>query len=164
MAEPFIGEVRMVGFNFPPRGWAYANGQLMSIQQNQALFAVLGTTFGGNGVNNFALPNLQGNVPVGTGPSVVLGQIGGEAAHTLTYAEMAVHNHTFAGTTTGGADQDPANDVVATAAIYSPPPVGAQLATGAISPTGANLPHENLQPYQVVNFIVALTGIFPSRN
>lgn len=164
MAEPFIGEVRMVGFNFPPKGWAFCNGQLLSIAQNQALFAILGTTFGGNGVNNFGLPNLQGNVPIGVGPNTALGQTGGEVNHTLVSAEMAAHNHTFQGTTTAGADQDPANDVVGTSAIYSPGAVGAQLGPGAMQQTGGGQPHANMQPYQVLNFIVALTGIFPTRS
>jgi microcystin-dependent protein len=164
MAEPFIGEVRMAGFGLAPRGWAFCNGQTLAISQNQALFSILGTTYGGDGVRTFGLPNLQSRVPIGTGPNTSLGAFGGEAAHTLLPNELASHVHPFAATTSAGQDQDPTGDVPATSAIYTAPPPTVAMASGAIGMTGGSQPHDNMQPYQVVNFIIALTGIYPTRS
>lgn len=168
MASPYLGEVRVFSFNFPPKGWALCNGQLMSIQQNQALFSVLGTTYGGNGVQNFALPNLQGRTPLGPGgqQSTVLGQPGGESNHTLLTSEMAAHQHSVncnIGTATTGS---PAGAVWANGGqnnYTQTVPTGA-MAPATITNAGGSLPHENTPPYLVLSFCIALDGIFPSRN
>jgi len=180
MSEPFLGEIRMVGFNFEPVGWALCNGQLLSISQYSALFALLGTNFGGNGTTNFALPNLQSRVPVhqGQGPglsSYVMGQTGGTETVALTQAEMPAHNHTVGVSNLPGSVTDPTNNMLAQCntgtsrapnlvPTYVPPPATGTLAPTAVSMAGGNIPHENLQPYLTVNFIIALVGIFPSRN
>jgi len=165
MSTPFIGEIRMVGFNFPPRGWAFCNGAVMSIGQNQALFAILGTTYGGNGQTTFALPNLQTRVPVYVGQGISLGQQAGEANHTLINAEMPLHTHPPVG-------GSPAAVAVATGSLpgkgtshpfYAPTPNTA-MNPATVSTVGNNAPHNNMPPYLVVNFCIALVGIFPSRN
>lgn len=120
MSQPYIGEVRAVGFSFAPKGWALCNGQLLPIQQNQALFAILGTTYGGNGIHNFALPNLQGRTPVGAGKSIQPGEIGGEATHALLPREIPAHVHGLVGSTADGVD-DATNQVPAAAKMYVPP-------------------------------------------
>jgi microcystin-dependent protein len=162
--NPFIGEIKMIGFNYAPKGWAFCNGQIMSIQQNQALFALLGTTFGGNGTTTFALPNLQGASPIYPDEkSVYYGQSGGEAAHTLTTTEMPPHTHQAVG----------ANDVQS---VGSPvlaywanqQSLNAYATTGntnmlPTAPTGQSQGHPNMQPYLAVNFVIALIGVFPSR-
>lgn len=171
MSEPFIGEVRMAGFNFAPRGWAFCNGQVLSIAQNTALFSLLGTTYGGNGQTTFALPNLQGRLPMhtGQGPGLsnrVQGEQGGSANVTLLATEMPAHSHALAtaavpadrATATGNRLAQPRDPVYRNAA-----PDG-QLAGAAIGASGGSLPHNNLSPYLAVNFIIALQGIFPSRN
>src|SRR5438270_1702609 len=166
MADPFLGEIKIAPWSFPPRNWAFCNGQLLPINQNQALFAILGTTYGGNGVTTFALPNLQGRVPLhfgtlsGGGLTVSLGQTGGEETHTLTQAETAAHTHMIF------ADRNPANAPGATNNYYaslsqytkSPPP-GSALDPRAIGLTGGGQPHPNQQPYLVVEFCIATTGI-----
>jgi microcystin-dependent protein len=182
MSEPFLGELKIISWNFPPKGWAFANGQLLPINQNQALFSILGTTFGGDGRVTFGLPNLQGRVPVHVGQGIVLGQIGGEAAHTLLITEMAAHNHNLmADKTTGGGTTDtpdPANGKVLgqsagstgnppaafAANMYSTASGGAALNPQCIGNNGGSQPHNNLSPYLVLNIIVALQGIFPSQN
>jgi microcystin-dependent protein len=167
VATPYIGEVRMMSFGFPPKGWALCNGQLMSIQQNTALFAILGTTFGGDGVSNFRLPDLQGRVPVHTGSGFGLGQAGGEAAHTLITSEIPKHTHTMTAVGTPAANQRgiagnmpgaPAfnfYDTTATLAAMDPT---------AVTPNSGSQPHDNMQPYLVVNFCIALIGVFPTHN
>jgi microcystin-dependent protein len=178
----FIGEIRLVGFNFPPVGWALCNGQLVSISDNSALFALLGTTYGGDGVNTFALPNLNSRVAVGanggsTGPGLStyqLGQIGGAETVTLTSAQLPVHNHPLAGTimgaTAGTASNDPAGRVPGPAQQnrYAPTaPAAATLAPGAVTVTAAansgGQAHSNLPPVLALNYIIALEGIFPSQ-
>jgi microcystin-dependent protein len=162
--EPFVGEIRAMSFNFAPKGWAACNGQLLPIQQNQALFSILGTIYGGNGTTNFALPNLQGSVPVGFGPSP-LGSKGGSAQVTLNVNQM---NHTHAVGASATANTN-------TAAGHVPAPAGTgNLAYGTppdttmnpavIQPAGGSQPHNNLQPYLVLNYCIALVGIFPSRD
>jgi microcystin-dependent protein len=172
MAEPFIGEIKMFAGNFAPKGWAFCNGQVLPLAQNQALFAILGTTYGGNGVNNFALPNLQASVPIHFGqgaglPPFVLGQTGGEESHTLTSNEIPNHTHTV------NAVSDPGNINVPTNALWATsvarvsqygPTTDTTMSSAALGPGGSSLPHENRQPYLTVNFIIALVGIFPSRN
>lgn len=169
MAEPFLSEIRMVSFNFPPKGWALANGQLLPINQNQALFALLGTTFGGNGQTNFALPNFQGRTPVHEGLDKRLGQPGGEEAHTVIIPEMPSHNHVVTAVDAGPSDlNDPTSAYLANSApnnFYSSVPSGlAALHPATISNVGGNQPHNNMQPYLVINFCIALQGIFPSPN
>jgi len=164
MAEPFLAEIRIFSFNFAPRGWALCNGQILPINQNQALFALLGTTYGGNGTTNFALPNLQGATPVHTGPGFTLGQAGGEDAHTLTINEMGTHNHTAIGSSNPGSTTDPASAfwAVAASGAYSMA-TNTALAAVALSTTGGSQPHNNISPYLTLNFCIALQGIFPSR-
>ncbi|HVS40438.1 MAG TPA: tail fiber protein [Gemmataceae bacterium] len=168
MSQPFVGEIRMVGFNFPPRGNALCNGQLLAINQNQALFSLLGTTYGGNGTTNFALPNLQGSTPIHGGPSFNLGQTGGEANHTLAAQEMPQHTHTAQAAATAGAASPGGNFwgglASGTVFPYSNAAADTTLEGPAVGPTGGSQAHNNLQPYLVINFIIALVGIFPSRN
>ncbi|HZS39486.1 MAG TPA: tail fiber protein [Polyangia bacterium] len=168
MSEPFIGEVRMMSFGFPPQGWAQCNGQLLSIQQNQALFSILGTTYGGNGVQNFGLPDLRGRVPISiaTNGSYVLGQVGGEENHTLSLNESAPHSHALFGDMTAGNINDPALAICAngTTIYNNQGAINTQLANNAIQSGGGGQPHPNLQPYLTVNFCIALQGIYPSRS
>jgi microcystin-dependent protein len=172
MSNPFVGEIRIVPFNFPPIGWAFCNGQILSISQNTALFSLLGTTYGGNGTSNFALPNMQGRTPVhaGQGPGlslVDLGETGGESEVTLLATEMPAHTHT-ANCNSGMGDQyGPPGNYWATDAggndEYSSV-ANASMAAGAIATAGSSQPHNNLQPYLVLNFIIALQGVYPPRS
>ena len=166
MPIPFLGEIKIVSFNFPPKSWALCNGQLLPINQNQALFSILGTTYGGNGQTTFALPNLQGRVPIHPGNGHVLGEAAGEQSHTLSLAEMPTHAHTARGSTTTGLQATPANNVWAPASVnpYSSNPSNAAMSPAAITNTGGSQPHENMSPYLVLSFIIALQGIFPSQN
>ncbi|MCW2855300.1 MAG: phage Tail Collar domain protein [Marmoricola sp.] len=169
MSEPFIGEIRAASFGFPPKGWALCNGQVLPINQNQALFSLLGTQYGGDGRTTFALPNLQGQTPLHmgqdpAGASYVIGQRGGEATHTLTVAELPAHTHP-ASAAAAGTTGSPQGAVWAagTKPAYAALPNTA-MAPNALSSTGGSQPHENRQPYLVVNHIIALQGIFPSQN
>lgn len=173
MSTPYLSEIRVVSFNFPPRGWALCNGQILPINQNQALFSLLGTTYGGEGRVNFALPNLQGSVPLhvgsGGGSSYVLGQTGGEALHTLTIAEMVSHTHLVTATSDAATTASPAGATLAAAgntvgSVYAPGPANTPLAPASLVNAGGSQPHENRQPYLTLNFIIALQGIFPSRS
>lgn len=173
MSEAYIGEIRIMAFPFAPKGWALCNGQILSISQNQALFAILGTTYGGNGTTTFALPNLQGRVPNhwgnGSGlPPVPLGQTGGEEAHTLTGAETAAHTHALSAATAPAANATgPNNNFLGASAQnqYAAGNPSATLSAATIRPPATSgQPHPNVQPYQVVNFCICLVGIFPSRN
>lgn len=165
MGAPYLGQLMLVSFNFPPKGFALCNGQLMAINTNQALFSLLGTTYGGNGVQNFSLPNLQGRTPVGVGSGIGYGQVGGEDAHTLQSIEVPTHTHTLQ----AGAG---ANQAKPTGALIAAG--GASLFTGAanlvpmnqltLSTVGGSQPHENRQPFLVMTWCIALTGIFPARN
>ena len=164
MSEAFIGEIRMVSFNFPPKGWAFCNGQLLPIAQNQALFSLLGTMYGGNGTTTFALPNLQGRSPVHVGSGLTQGQIGGEQAHTLIMSEMCAHTHGAKASTGAPTTGTPANNVwAALPGSYSANADGYMNQT-LDAPAGGGQPHENMQPYLVINFVIALTGIYPSRS
>lgn len=174
MGTPILGEIRKFGFNFAPRGWAMCNGQLMPISQNTALFSLLGTTYGGDGQSTFALPNLQGRVPIhqgqGTGLSNrVMGEVSGEEAVTLLVGQLPAHNHQAQGSNQGANNPSPAGNVWAAeptgqTALYSNTAPNTPLAAGAIGTTGGSQPHDNMPPFLVVNFCIALAGIFPSRN
>lgn len=165
MAEPFLSEIRLFSFSFAPKGWALCNGQTLPINQNQALFSLLGTTFGGDGRVNFQLPNLQGRVPVHVGGNITLGQQGGEVAHTLSIAEMPQHTHVASFSQTEG-DQGlpPGNLPGPYANGYAAPGSFQALASTTVSNAGGSQAHNNLQPYLVLNFSIALQGIFPSPN
>ncbi|HLF26215.1 MAG TPA: tail fiber protein [Anaerolineae bacterium] len=167
MGEPFLAEIRIFSFNFPPRGWAFCNGQLLPINQNQALFSLLGTTYGGNGQTTFALPNLQGRTPLHTGNGFVLGESGGEENHTVQMAEMPAHLHFASGVTVNGDSPAPTNNLLAAEAspMYAPPDGSlVSLVAGTISSIGGSQPHTNVQPFLTLTFCIALQGIFPSRN
>lgn len=167
MATPFLGELRLFSFSVIPKGWAQCNGQLLPINQNQALFALLGTMYGGNGQTTFALPNLQGRVPAHAGPTLTQGQVVGEEIHTLSSAEMAAHTHTLSAATASAGADSPAGALpaVTTSPVYAAgtnPSV--TLSPQMTSSVGGGLPHENRQPYITLSVCIALTGIFPSRN
>jgi microcystin-dependent protein len=163
MSEPFLGEIRMFSFSFPPRGWALCNGQILSIQQNAALFAILGTTYGGNGQTTFALPNLQGNAPAHVGNSITLGQVGGSAGVTLTTSQIG-HGHAVSASATATSDTAGGNFPATSATSIYGSKADTTMNAAVISPSGGGVAHNNMQPYLVVNFAIALTGIFPSRN
>lgn len=174
MSSPFVGEIRMFGFNFAPTGWAFCNGQLLPISQNTALFSLLGTYYGGDGKSTFALPDLQGSAPLGQGQGpglsdYVIGQQGGAANVTLIQTEMPAHNHQTQGIS--GSDQTAPNpqDTWGSLAGRNPPPLYAsgaanvQMGPFAIGITGSSFPHNNYQPLLVLNFCIALQGVFPAR-
>ena len=165
MSEPFIGEIKVISFNFPPQGWAFCNGQLLQINQNQALFSILGTTYGGDGRVTFALPNFQGRMPIHQGQGFTLGQRGGEVAHTLTINELPAHNHPALAAPTADA-ASPSGTVWAPAegALEYEPAPNTMMSPNAIGNVGGSQPHQNEAPYLVLNFIIALQGIFPSQN
>jgi microcystin-dependent protein len=172
MTEPFLAEIRMVGFNFPPSGWASCNGQLLPISQNTALYSLLGTFYGGDGRSSFALPNLQSAMPIGQDGIVTsLGQTGGEAYVTLTESTMPEHRHTVHAVNAPGTVNSPSNNSWAQPRYgrlvenaYVATPGTAQLDPSAFASAGGGQPHNNLPPYLVVNFIIALQGIFPPRS
>ena len=170
MSEPFIAEIRIFAGNFAPRGWAFCNGELKPIAQNTALFSLLGTTYGGDGRTTFGLPNLQGRAPMhpGRGPGLTarrLGQQGGSETVTLTEAQMPSHNHTLRGTGSIGTEPSPQNNFWGE---NTRRPYGAgnsaQLSSQTINNSGGSQPHNNMQPFLVLNFIIALIGLYPSRN
>lgn len=171
MAEPFLSEIRIFSFNFAPKGWALCNGQLLPINQNQALFSLLGTTYGGNGQTNFALPNLRGQAPIHEGNGFTLGQTGGQSAHTITISELPTHPHTLTsnlcigGNVVNAALGDPTNNYWANngKAQYSTSPPDQAMHPSAVTNVGGSQPHNNMQPYLVLNFCIALQGIFPSQ-
>jgi microcystin-dependent protein len=172
VSDPFIGEIRMAGFNFAPRGWAYCNGAILSIAQNDALFALLGTTYGGDGQTTFALPNLAGRLPLnqGQGPGLsprTLGEMGGVESVTLTAQQLPAHTHALAAASAGARTASAAGNLVASgeADIYSRDPgQPVALSPNQLGVAGGSQPHTNLQPALAVNFIIAIEGIFPSRN
>jgi microcystin-dependent protein len=165
MAEPFLGEIRIMSFSFAPKGWALCNGQFLPINQNQALFSLLGTTYGGNGQTTFALPNLQGRTPIHFSAGHTLGEIGGEQSHTVSIAELPVHTHIVNASSANG-DQNFANGNVLAAAgnLYSGPGNLTTLNASSITNVGGSQAHLNMQPFLTLNFCIALQGIFPSQN
>jgi microcystin-dependent protein len=166
MASPFLGQIMMASFNFPPKGWALCNGQTLPINQNQALFSLLGTTYGGDGRTTFALPNLQGRVPLHFGNGITLGDRGGEESHTLSIAELPAHQHGVIGSSNAADSASPVGsfltdngntDFVGTGAINT------TLSSAAVINDGGGQPHENRSPFLALTFVIALTGIYPSR-
>lgn len=166
MAEPFLSEIRIMSFGFPPKGWALCNGQLLPINQNQGLFSLLGTTYGGDGRVNFGLPNLQGRAPIHMGGGHTLGERGGEQAHTLSISELPMHVHAPQASSASPLQGSPVNDVWATQTgnPFSSAGSNTSMNAGAILPVGGSQAHLNMQPFLVLNFCIALQGIFPSQN
>lgn len=167
MAEPFLSEIRIMSFGFPPKGWALCDGQLLPINQNQGLFSLLGTTYGGDGRLNFGLPNLQGRVPIHMGSGHTLGERGGEQAHTLSISEIPTHTHTLRGVTTPATTITPEGGSVLSASTpqnsYGASAGLAAMAPNALANVGGSQAHLNMQPFLVLNFSIALQGIFPSQ-
>ena len=174
MSIPFIGEIKMVASNFAPRGWAFCDGQLLNVSEHQALFALLGTTYGGDGRTTFALPDLRGRLVMheGTGPGLTsrrLGAKGGAEIVTLTTNEMPAHNHTVACVSSNGNQGSPVGNLpgaepIPRADVWSNAAADGTMRATMIGNTGGTRPHTNIQPYQVVHYIIAIEGIFPSRN
>lgn len=165
MAEPFLSEIRLMSFEFAPRGWALCNGQLLPINQNQGLFSLLGTTFGGDGRVNFALPDLRGRTPIHVGSGHTLGERGGEPAHTLSIAELPTHTHALQASSNDGTQVVPAGGFLAKAAPANPYSVPTNLTAmnpASITNVGGSQAHLNMQPFLTLNFSIALQGIFPS--
>jgi microcystin-dependent protein len=165
MAEPFLAEIRLFSFVFPPKGWALCNGQLMPINQNQALFSLLGTTFGGDGRVNFGLPNMQGRIPLHMGDGFLLGQIGGEQSHTLSTAETPAHNHTWGATSTAANAPGPTGNLLGGMLGYTASTASlVTMFSGQLSSfPGGSQSHQNMQPFLTLSFCIALQGIFPSQ-
>ena len=165
MAEPFLSEIRIMSFVFAPKGWALCNGQLLPINQNQALFSLLGTTFGGDGRVNFALPDLRGRTPIHVGSSHTLGERGGEQAHTLSIAELPTHTHVFNASQANANVPTPGNSMFGTSNnMYSAATSLTSINAGTITNTGGSQAHLNMQPFLTLSFCIALQGIFPSPN
>jgi microcystin-dependent protein len=165
MSEPFLSEIRIFSFNFAPRNWALCNGQLLPINQNQALFSLLGTTFGGNGQTTFALPNLQGRTPIHVGNGHINGQAGGEQAHTISLAELPIHGHGALASDASGEQPTAGSNLLAQGNnLYTSPQNLTPLIAGSVSNVGGSQAHLNMQPFLTLNFCIALTGIFPSPN
>lgn len=167
MAEPFLSEVRIMSFVFAPKGWALCNGQLLPINQNQALFSLLGTTFGGDGRVNFALPDLRGRTPIHVGAGHTLGERGGEQAHTLSISELPTHTHVLSASSTAGnapVPNGPSGNILASTPnqIYGPPTSLVAMNTASVTNIGGSQAHLNMQPFLTLSFCIALQGIFPS--
>jgi len=165
MAEPFLSEIRIMSFVFAPKGWALCNGQLLPINQNQALFSLLGTTFGGDGRVNFALPDLRARTPIHVGSGHTLGERGGEQAHTLSIAELTQHTHVVNASSSDANINLPAGNVFAAASnAYNPPAALTTLNPATQTNAGGSQAHLNMQPFLTLSFCIALQGIFPSPN
>ena len=167
MSEPFLAEIKIMSFGFPPKGWALCNGQLLPINQNQALFSLLGTAYGGDGRVNFGLPNLQGQTPIHLGSGYALGQKGGEQAHTLSISEIPGHTHTASAANVAATTNAPSNSRMISQSqgsnLYAAASNLQAMAPGALANTGGQ-PHPNMQPFLTLTFCIALQGIFPSQN
>jgi microcystin-dependent protein len=166
MSEPFLSEIKIVSFNFPPKGWALCNGQFLPINQNQALFALLGTTYGGNGQTTFALPNLRGRVPIHMGNGHTLGEAAGSTSVTVNIQQLPTHLHGLqASSNASNTTADPTNAFLGFVnGGYGQPASLATLNPQSVTSVGGSQPHNNMMPYLVLNYIIALQGIFPSRN
>jgi microcystin-dependent protein len=165
MAQPYVGEIRMFAGNFAPAGWMFCEGQLLPISENETLFNLIGTTYGGDGQSTFALPDLRGRLPVHLGNEFVLAESGGVEEVTLTVNQIASHTHALLGTTSIVNDANPANNVTGqtnTFDLYQSTPGGQPMAPQSIGPVGGSQPHTNFQPYLCVDFIISLFGLFPS--
>lgn len=171
MSEPFLAEIKIVGFNFPPRGWAFCDGQILPINQNQSLYSLLGTTYGGDGRTSFALPDLRGRAPMHVGQSSggashQLGQKGGQESVSLAESEMPQHTHSASGSSSEGDVPVPAGNILAESpvAMYSDPSGLVPMRDGTLANAGGGAAHNNMQPHQTLNYCIALQGLFPSRN
>jgi microcystin-dependent protein len=165
MSSPFIGEIRMFGGNFAPVGWAFCNGAIMAIDQNDALFNLIGTTYGGDGQSTFALPDLQSRIPIHVGPGFALAQTGGVETVTLTTNQIPAHSHVPQASSGAGTQSGPANGMWALSTLnqFSSAAPTLSMAAGALGQSGGSQPHDNMMPFLVVNFILSLFGIFPSQ-
>ena len=166
MSQPYIGEIRIVGFNFAPQNWAFCNGAVIAISQNGVLFDLIGTTYGGDGQSTFALPNLQSRVPIHQGNGFVLAQTGGAETVTLNVNQIPAHTHPALINSGGGTSNNPAGNFWAnwTGSQYSDQGTGSPMNAGVMGSIGSGLAHDNMPPYLAVNFVIALFGIFPSQN
>jgi microcystin-dependent protein len=165
VTEPFLGEIRLMSFNFPPKGWALCDGQLLPINQNQALFSLMGTTYGGDGRVNFGLPDLRARTPIHVGQGHVLGERGGEQSHTLTIGELPVHVHVMNGSASNADVVSPSGSILAQSSqLYGPPAQPTTLDPSTNGSSGGSQAHLNMQPFLTLTFCVALQGIFPSQN
>ena len=166
MSEPFLSEIKIVSFNFPPKGWALANGQLLPINQNQALFSLLGTRYGGNGQTTFALPNVRGRVPIHMGNGHTLGEAAGSTSVTVNIQQLPTHIHPLMGSADNGTTPAPAGNYLATMnnTYHAADTKLVTMDPSSVTSVGGSQPHNNMMPYLVLNFIIALQGIFPSQN
>ncbi len=166
MGTPYLGEIRIVSFDYPPRGWAKCDGQLMPIGQNQALFSLFGTMYGGDGNITFALPDFRGRVPLHVGAGFTVGQVSGEESHTLITSQMPAHTHFGQASSAGASQLDASAGLWANGGqpAYTAAAPNAVMRADAVSPVGGSQPHNNMSPYLVLNFCVAIQGVFPSRN
>ncbi len=165
MGQPYVGEIRMFGGNFAPAGWAFCNGQLLPISDNETLFNLIGTTYGGDGESTFALPDLQGRLPLHQGNSYILAETGGTEQVTLITNQLPVHTHAVLGSSATADASTPENNIFGSSVGfdgYFPDPESLTFNTNAVTPVGGNQPHENMMPYLAVSFIISLFGIFPS--
>ena len=169
--DPFVAEIRIFPFNFAPKGWAFCDGQILPLSQNTALFSLLGTTYGGDGKSNFALPNLQGSAPMhpGQGPGLSLhdlGETGGAETVSLLESEIPAHNHSFVTSQGDGSDTSPTTELVASGigiSAFAPPGAIVAMSPNMVAPAGGDQPHNNMQPYLTLNFCIALQGVYPPR-
>ena len=165
MSNPFIGEIRMFGGNFAPAGWQLCNGQLLPISENEALFQLIGTTYGGDGQSTFALPNLQSRAPMHMGNGFILAETGGVEEVTLTVQQIPAHSHPLLASSNNASVANAANNVLSQTPSYTPyisgVPANTPMANNAVTPAGGSQPHTNIQPYQCINFIISLFGVFP---
>jgi len=166
MAQPYVGEIRIFAGNFAPAGWMFCEGQILPISENETLFQLIGTTYGGDGESTFALPDLRGRLPIHQGNSFILAETGGVEEVTLTVQQIPAHSHALLASTANGSQTNPGNNVVATSPgnvfPYIADPPGLNMSASAIGPVGGSQPHTNFQPYLCVDFIISLFGIFPS--
>jgi microcystin-dependent protein len=165
MAQPYVGEIRMFAGNFAPAGWMFCSGQLLPISENETLFQLIGTTYGGDGQSTFALPDLRGRLPLHQGSGFILAETGGSEQITLTIAQIPAHSHPFIGQTGNGNQINPNQNLLASSTLvkqFASETADAQMAASSIGPVGGSQPHTNFQPYLCVNFIISLFGLFPS--